>query len=57
MPEFIFQYRVFIKLNISHPFLVVIAIIVSRGGLVRNLFRYAHFRNLRNKEICCGNAL
>ncbi len=28
-----------------------------RGGRVRNLFRYVHFRNLRNKENCCGCAL
>jgi hypothetical protein len=31
--------------------------LICRGGQVRNLFRYAHFRNLRNKEICCGCAL
>jgi hypothetical protein len=31
--------------------------IASRGGQFRNFFRYAHFRNLRNKEICCGCAL
>jgi hypothetical protein len=28
-----------------------------RGGQFRNLFCFAHFRNLRNKEICCGCAL
>ncbi len=43
---------VFMYLKVS-----LLATGTNRGGQVRNLFRYAHFRNLRNKKICCGCAL